>query len=59
LLKGVRGEGEKDIGAVRRLIERLARIATENPELAELDLNPVIVHSRGSSVVDARIILTE
>jgi acetyltransferase len=59
LLKGLRGESEKDIAAVRRLIECLSLIATENPELAELDLNPVIVHSRGSSVVDARMILTE
>ncbi len=59
LLKGVRGEGEKDIEAVRRTIECLSLIATENPDLAELDLNPVIVHSHGSSVVDARIILTE
>jgi acyl-CoA synthetase (NDP forming) len=59
LLTGFRGEGEKDIEAVRRLIERLSLIAIENPDLAELDLNPVIVHSHGSSVVDARIILTE
>jgi acyl-CoA synthetase (NDP forming) len=59
LLKGLRGESEKDIAAVRRHIECLSLIATENPELAELDLNPVIVHSRGSSVVDARMILTE
>lgn len=59
LLKGVRGEGEKDIEAVRRTIECLSLIATENPDLVELDLNPVIVHSHGSSVVDARIILTE
>jgi acyl-CoA synthetase (NDP forming) len=58
LLTGFRGEGEKDIEAVRRLIERLSLIATENPDLAELDLNPVIVHSHGGSVVDARIILT-
>lgn len=59
LLKGFRGEAEKDIGAVRRLIECLSLIATENPDVAELDLNPAIVHSHGSSVVDARVILTE
>jgi acetyltransferase len=59
LLKGFRDEGEKDIEAVHRQIECLSLIATENPDLAELDLNPVIVHSHGSSVVDARIILTE
>jgi acetyltransferase len=58
LLAGVRGEGEKDIAAVRRLIEGLSRIACELPDLAELDLNPVIVHSHGTSVVDARIVLS-
>jgi hypothetical protein len=29
----------------------------ENPEIAELDLNPVIVHASGLSVVDCRVIL--
>jgi acetyltransferase len=27
------------------------------PEIVEMDLNPVIVHEKGLSVVDARIIL--
>jgi len=59
LLEGVRGEPAKDLQAVRRLIQCLSQIATDNPMLAELDLNPVIVHRRGSSIVDARVILSE
>ena len=27
------------------------------PEIEEMDLNPVIVHEKGVSIVDARIIL--
>lgn len=57
LLDGVRGEPAKDLPAVRQLIQCLSQIATDHPALAELDLNPVIVHPRGSSIVDARVIL--
>ncbi len=59
LLEGVRGEPARDLQAVRRLIQCLSRIATDNPRLAELDLNPVIVHRRGTTIVDARVILGE
>jgi hypothetical protein len=30
---------------------------TENEEIAELDLNPIMVNEKGAKVVDARIIL--
>ncbi|MFZ3045320.1 MAG: acetate--CoA ligase family protein [Desulfatirhabdiaceae bacterium] len=58
LLKGFRGQSETDIGAIHHLIECLSLIAVENPDLADVDLNPVIVHADGISVMDARIILT-
>jgi acetate---CoA ligase (ADP-forming) len=29
------------------------------PEIAEMDLNPVIVYESGARIVDARIILTD
>ena len=32
-------------------------IVESYPEIEEMDLNPVIVHEKGASVVDARIIL--
>ncbi|RLA77051.1 MAG: acetyl-CoA synthetase, partial [Deltaproteobacteria bacterium] len=31
--------------------------ALEVPEIKEIDLNPVIVHEQGASIVDARVIL--
>jgi len=57
ILTGVRGERPKDIGAVKDILARLNRIALDNPEIQELDLNPVIVHEKGLSVVDSRVIL--
>ncbi|MBW1713169.1 MAG: acetate--CoA ligase family protein, partial [Deltaproteobacteria bacterium] len=58
-LTGVRGQPPKDIEAIKVMIAKLSIIALENPEIAEIDLNPVIVHERGASVVDSRLILTE
>ncbi|MFW6054957.1 MAG: acetate--CoA ligase family protein [Thermodesulfobacteriota bacterium] len=35
----------------------LSDIAVQNPEITEIDLNPVIVHEQGLSIVDSRIII--
>ena len=34
---------------------RLAQLAAEVPEIAELDLNPVVVRAEGARAVDVRI----
>ena len=59
LLEGVRGERPSDIDALAEAIERVGQLATELPEIAEMDVNPLIVRARGSGVVavDARIVL--
>ncbi|MBN2033545.1 MAG: acetate--CoA ligase family protein [Deltaproteobacteria bacterium] len=57
LLTEIRGEKAKDIGAVGDILARLSDIAVDNPEIREIDLNPVIVHEKGASIVDSRIIL--
>jgi acyl-CoA synthetase (NDP forming) len=57
ILTGIRGERPKDIDAVKEIIGKLSQIAVENPEINEIDLNPVIVHEKGASIVDSRIIL--
>ena len=56
LLDGYRGRPVVDRRAVRRLLQRLATLADDLPEVAELDLNPVIC--RGGDdliVVDAKV----
>jgi len=57
VLTGIRGEKAKDVDALKHIIAKLSRIAIDNPEIAEIDLNPVIVHEQGASIVDSRIIL--
>ena len=58
LLTGIRGEKPKDIGAVKKILAKLNAIAADSPEIQEIDLNPVIVHEQGASIVDSRVILT-
>jgi acetyltransferase len=57
VLTGMRGEKPKDTGAIKNILAGLSDIAVDNPEIAEIDLNPVIVHQKGASIVDSRIIL--
>jgi acetyl-CoA synthetase (ADP-forming) len=57
ILKGVRGEKPKDIGSIVEIILKLSQLAIDNPNINELDLNPVIVYEDRATVVDARIIL--
>jgi acyl-CoA synthetase (NDP forming) len=57
LLQGFRGHQPADIDALREVLLRIARLAEEVPEIAELDLNPVIAlpPGNGCRIVDARI----
>jgi len=57
ILTGIRGDTLKDIDAIKDILFKLSQIAVENPEISEIDLNPVIVHAKGLSVVDSRVIL--
>jgi len=55
LLAGFRGAPAADAAAVSDLVLRIGRLADDLPELAELDLNPVIAGPDGCVVVDARV----
>lgn len=57
LLEGVRGEKRVDIEFIVESIQKLAQMVNDLPEIAELDLNPVIVtpERRFCRVVDSRI----
>jgi acetyl coenzyme A synthetase (ADP forming)-like protein len=55
LLFGYRGRPPADVDALERVIVRIAQLAADLPEVAEVDLNPVIVSEAGATVVDARI----
>jgi acetyl coenzyme A synthetase (ADP forming)-like protein len=55
LVDGWRGAPPADREAVADLIHRLGRLAEDFPEVAELDLNPVIARPDGCVAVDARV----
>ena len=57
ILKGIRGEAPKDIQAIKDLLLKISQLALENPEISEIDLNPVFVFEKGLQVIDARMIL--
>jgi acetyltransferase len=59
ILDGVRGVPASDKKALKKLLLLCSEIIEAYPEIEEMDLNPVIVHEKGLSVVDARIILKE
>ncbi|MGZ4393864.1 MAG: GNAT family N-acetyltransferase [Gaiellaceae bacterium] len=55
LVAGFRGRPPSDERALVELVLRLARLAEDLPEVAELDLNPVVGLEQGCVAVDARI----
>jgi len=57
LLGGVRGAPPSDRAALAELMAALSRFAHDHRDtIAEIDLNPVIVHDQGLTVVDALIV---
>ena len=54
LLDGYRGAPKADRQALVAVLEQVARIAEEVPELVELDLNPILVSSTGAVAIDCK-----
>jgi acyl-CoA synthetase (NDP forming)/GNAT superfamily N-acetyltransferase len=59
LLAGFRGAEPADVERLVQLVTDVGQMAVDVPELAELDLNPVMVSSDGCSIVDAKVRLIE
>jgi acyl-CoA synthetase (NDP forming) len=55
LVRGYRGKPPADVGALADLLHRLSALGEDLPEVAELDLNPVIAGPDGCVAVDARV----
>lgn len=54
LLYGYRGSDPMDTPAIQDTILRLAALKDDLPEVAELDLEPVLVHEQGLTALSAR-----
>jgi acyl-CoA synthetase (NDP forming) len=57
MLHGVRGGAAVDIDAVADAIAKLSEFAAANPEIKEVDLNPIVAYEKGITALDARILL--
>jgi acetyltransferase len=57
ILEGARGSRPADIDKLAEILVRLARLASDFPEIDEMDLNPVFAFEagQGAAVVDARL----
>ncbi|PKN29271.1 MAG: acyl-CoA synthetase [Deltaproteobacteria bacterium HGW-Deltaproteobacteria-21] len=60
VLQGIRGRPPADVKAAKLCILRLSAMVSNHPEIAELDINPLILYPEGEGcvVADARIVLS-
>ena len=59
LLQGYRGQEPVDVSNLEELLLKVSNFVEQNPEVKELDLNPILAYSDGAIAVDARVILDE
>jgi len=57
LLQGYRGKEPANISALVEIILKISKLIEENPNIKELELNPIFVYRDRAVGVDARIIL--
>ena len=57
LLEGYRGQEHVDADNLEELLLKVSSFVEQNPEVKELDLNPIFAYSDGAVAVDARVIL--
>jgi acetyltransferase len=55
LLQGYRGQPPAKIEAVTEILIRLGQLATDHPEIRELDINPLLADAAGIIALDARL----
>ena len=58
LLTGARGRAPVDVAAVARAASALSRLAAEHPEIAEIEVNPLLATPNGAIGLDARVVLS-
>jgi hypothetical protein len=58
VLKGARGRPPLDVRAAAEAAAALSRVAAAHPEIAEIEINPLLVTPDGALGLDARIVLS-
>jgi acetate---CoA ligase (ADP-forming) len=59
LLDGARGRPAVDVAAAASAAAALSRFAAEHPEIAEVEINPLLALADGALGLDARIVLLD
>ena len=57
VLDGARGAPVVDRGRLATLMASVSAVCVAHPEIAELDLNPVVASSEALAILDARVLL--
>jgi len=57
LLFGARGRPPVDVGAAASVVAAVSRVAASHPEIAELEVNPLLVGRGSACGLDARVVL--
>ena len=57
LLNGYRGRPSVDVDALIEIIMRLSYLTADNPEIEELDINPLLVGPDEMTALDARVVI--
>jgi len=59
LFEGYRGQQPVDTEYLEEMLMKLSAFIEENPEIKEMDINPVLAYKKGAVAVDARIIVDD
>jgi acetyltransferase len=59
MVKPPRGVKPPDLGELEELLTVISNIAVDFPEIAELDINPIVISGGKACAVDARIVVDE
>ncbi len=59
LIKGVRGRGPMNVESIANVLVSLGKLLEEQPQIEEVDFNPVFPYTDGCIAVDARIIISK
>src|SRR6476661_7216113 len=56
-LQGVRGRSAIDLLQLEQLLVRFSQLIVEQPQICEIDINPLLVSPEGAIALDARVVL--
>ncbi|MGE0352977.1 MAG: acetate--CoA ligase family protein [Gemmatimonadales bacterium] len=57
LLDGVRGDPPADFHALDEVLLRISQLSMDFPQIAELDINPLLAYGNGVTAVDGRVLV--